>query len=182
MKRLLFLLFPAIGLSLLLATSPARAYDEGQLGVGVILGEPTGFTGKYFTNPSNAFDLGVAYSFGNFFEVYGDYLWHYPLNIERAGRSPKIRLRTGGTESNLHYYFGVGGVLIVSSESHRSDGRYFTSGGNSTGVGLRIPVGLEFEPAATPIGLFIEIVPAMGVVPDIFLFLQGGLGVRIYFN
>ncbi len=72
---------------LLLLASSAMAQDRG-FGLGVILGEPTGLSGKYWTSSTNAIDGGLAWSFrhAGFFHVHADYLWHYPLRTETPER------------------------------------------------------------------------------------------------
>ena len=146
------------------------SYANGPLGLGVIIGEPTGFTAKYWTHADEAFDLGLTYDFNNFFSLYADYLWHFPEWLSRTSLSGK----------GIKPYVGLGGVLWIDTESGRTDHTYFTDHG-SVGFGLRIPVGLEWLLAKPPIGLFAEIVPGIGVAPAVFAFLQGGVGARIYF-
>ena len=45
-----------------LTTLNIYSQDKG-FGLGVILGEPTGFSGKYWVDQDHAFDFGLAYSF-----------------------------------------------------------------------------------------------------------------------
>ncbi|MDR3608385.1 MAG: hypothetical protein P4M08_13530 [Oligoflexia bacterium] len=144
--------------------------QHGPLGLGIVLGEPTGFTAKYWTHSTEAFDLGIAYSFNDFFTLYGDYLWHFPEWFS------KTSIRGKGLEP----YLGVGGVLWVDTESGRHESTYFTDHG-SAGIGVRVPIGIEWLPGKPPIGVFAEIVPGVGLIPAVFAFLQGGVGARFYF-
>jgi hypothetical protein len=76
------------------ALAAVRAQSQtprtGRLGLGLIMGNPIGATGKYWINPTQAVDAGVGYSGDLAF--YADYLWHgwkvfpQPREGELAGR------------------------------------------------------------------------------------------------
>ena len=152
----------------------ADSHTSGQdtTGLGVIFGEPTGFTGKFWLQPDRAIDAGVAFSFSNFVDLYGDYLFHFPGAF---GRQPDF-------SRSFMPYVGVGGELFVSENTNHTNGMYYTSSsGSAAGFGIRIPVGLECVLRSAPIGIFAELVPGVGIVPSTFGFLQGGVGARYYF-
>ena len=109
--------------------------------VGVVIGKPTGISGKYFLSEKTAID-GVV-GFGSGFMAHFDYLWH---NFE----SLKVN------EGKLPYYYG-GGFLITEKN--------FCVQGK---------IGIEYLFDTNPLGIFIEIAPAVGTD---FIF-QGGVGVR----
>ena len=50
---------------------------ESPFGLGVMIGEPTGISGKYWLSPANAIDFAVAWSFANDanFHLHTDYLY-----------------------------------------------------------------------------------------------------------
>jgi hypothetical protein len=143
----------------------------GQFGLGVVLGEPTGLSAKYWLNSNQAVDFGLAYSFNDFVYIFADYLFHFP---HAFGASTEF-------VSQLNPYVGIGGVFLGSTVSNRNDNRYFTSGGSSAGLGLRLPLGIEWRPARPPLGIFVELVPGIGIIPSTFGFFEGGIGVRYYF-
>lgn len=91
-KKLVALALAAIALH-----CSSLAQDRG-FGLGVILGEPTGLSGKYWVSSKNAIDGGLAWSFrrSGFFHVHADYLWHFPLKVE--------------TDQRFTFYAGVGGT------------------------------------------------------------------------
>lgn len=161
-----------------LAESPARAADYSRIqaddkstGVGVVLGEPTGFTAKFWLQPDRAVDAGLAFSFSDFVLVYSDYLFHF-------------RGAFGNSNPFLHQlvpYVGLGGELFVSESSDRTGGPYYTPNDSSVGFGIRIPLGLEWLVPRAPLGIFLELVPGVGIVPSTFGFFQGGIGARFYF-
>lgn len=144
------------------------------LGLGVIFGEPTGLTLKYWNSHTTAINFGVTYSFGNYFVFLADYLWHFPTAFSSATR--------GKISSEFVPYVGIGAELFVGNSPYSSLNRryFFFNSDNSIALGARIPLGIEFMPRSAPLGIFAEIVPGIGLVPGVFGFLQGGVGVRFY--
>lgn len=167
MKKISILL--ATVLLLISSTTNAIAADAGNFGLGVILGEPSGLTAKYRVSPKNAFDAGLAFSFNSFVMVYGDYLWQFRGAF--AGKSGERFVR------ELTPYVGAGLSLFMAS----AGGNRFYTGTSTAGLGIRIPLGIEWTPAEPPLGVFVELVPGLGIVPSTFGFFQGGAGVRYYF-
>jgi len=135
----------------------ASAMERNRFGIGVILGEPTGITGKYMINDKNAIDVGVGWetSGDNELHIYGDYLFHLYDVIE----VPK---------GKLPIYFGGGARWI-----YRED--------NDNRLGVRIPVGLEYLFEDISLGAFVEIVPIVNLTPDTEGDLEGGIGIRYFF-
>lgn len=152
------------------ATSAPSSSSQRNTGIGVILGEPTGLTAKFWQNHNNAIDLGLAFSFNSFVLIYSDYLFHFPKAF--GNRTAFLR--------ELRPYIGIGGELLISDTSNRTDGKYFTSNGSSVGVGVRIPFGIEWLVASAPLGIFVELTPLIGIIPSTFGTLQGGIGARYY--
>jgi hypothetical protein len=152
MKRLWLLAAVAAALS-----APAAAAAQQGMGVGVIVGEPTGISFKTWLTPETAFDLAAAWSFvdEDAFHVHGDFLLHnnnaFPVDKGMA-----------------LFYYGVGGRV----KAERRDAR----------VGIRIPLGAEYLFARQPIDLFLEVVPILDIAPATDLTLNAGLGVRYFFH
>jgi len=156
------------------AARRAPSGHSGELGLGFILGEPTGLTAKYFVDTKHAIDFGLAYSFGSFVLIYIDYLWHYydPFRSSRKKSDKFLR--------QLSLYVGAGGALLIAGSS--TSNRAFTNNGrNSVGVGFRIPLGIEWRPGDPSIGIHLELAPGIGLVPGLYGFLMGGIGIRYYF-
>jgi len=141
-------------LLLMMLHSPVHG-QQRSFGAGIIIGDPTGFTAKYWKSKENAYDFGLAWALGDNGSVliYGDYIWHR-FEITGEPRTP--------------LYFGVGA--------------WFGANDNRTGLGARIPLGVTHIFARDPIDIFFEIVPAISIVPDTDLDVQGGFGIRYYFN
>lgn len=175
--RLVALLLTLLTLAPAVAPAPVQARD---FGLGIILGDPTGFTGKVWTAPDrNAIDFGLAWAFGSYFTLYGDYLWHFPRAFGGSSRFV----------SELNPYVGVG--LAAAFATYNNDGlliingnksyRFFGTTGDRFGLGIRIPLGIEWLPARPPIGVFLELAPGIAMVPATSAFFQGGIGARYYF-
>ncbi|MBI1860022.1 MAG: hypothetical protein HYR96_03770 [Deltaproteobacteria bacterium] len=140
-----------------------------EIGLGIILGSPSGLVGKMKISNNAAIDAGVTFFFGTVFLVYGDYLVHFPNVL--AGQSQFSK--------ELTPYVGLGAEAIFGS--------YWGSWAlpyayNSTlGLGVRVPIGIEWRPHNPPIGMFVELAPGIGLLPGIYSYFRGGIGARYYF-
>ncbi|MCK5135596.1 MAG: hypothetical protein KAR19_07395 [Bacteroidales bacterium] len=128
--------------------------QESGLGLGVIIGEPTGLSAKLWTSEKTAIDAGVAWSFINsgFLHIHADMLVHSFLIDVDKGKLP--------------LYFGIGGKLVLA---------------NDLGLGVRIPLGMAYIFDSAPIDIFIELVPVLDLAPATAFSFEGGIGVRYFF-
>jgi len=134
-------------------TGIAKAQQDG-FGLGLIFGDPTGISMKYYYNEENAVDGAVSWNFnGNWFNIHADWLHHWYLIDVSQGELP--------------LYAGVGGRLGF---------------GDQVRVGIRIPVGLSYNFDNAPFDIFLEVVPEMDIVPGTQFNMQGGIGGRYFFN
>jgi hypothetical protein len=146
-------------LSAAATASPAMAGPGGggPFGLGIIVGEPTGITGKLFTSETTAISGAAAWSLGGSdrFHIQVDYLMHRydPIRVEQ-GRAP--------------IYFGLGGRIVLRNDK-------------DTRVGLRIPVGVAYEFENAPFDTFLELAPVLDIAPSTDFFLEGTIGGRFYF-
>ncbi|MGD8426229.1 MAG: hypothetical protein PVH63_01300 [Balneolaceae bacterium] len=156
MKKLLtvtlFSLFLTISFNSL---SQAQQADKN-LGIGIMVGEPTGLTLKSWTSSQNALDVGLAWSLGRYdaINLQADYLWHN-YNVFNEVDS--------GT---LPFYYGIGGRVILAE--------------NDAVIGARVPVGINYLFEDSPVGLFLEVAPILNVAPATDFDIDGSLGVRFY--
>ena len=129
--------------------------DKG-FGLGILIGEPTGVSGKAWISHRNAIDAGVAWSFRHkgFIHLHADHLWHFPDIIQSS--------------EQFTLYTGIGGRLGVG----RGDGVF----------GVRIAGGLALWPSHAPIEIFLELAPILDLVPATELSANGGIGVRFFFR
>ncbi len=129
--------------------------QEKGLGLGVIIGEPTGISGKAWVSRTGAVDAGVAWSFRRRgrFHLHVDHLWHFPHKIR--------------TSEPFVLYAGIGGRLAVG----RDDGIF----------GIRIPLGVAWWPHHATLDVFLELAPIFDLIPATELSANGGIGVRYFF-
>lgn len=139
----------------LLPVAAASGQDRG-FGLGILLGEPTGLSGKVWTTRENAVDFGLAWSFRKegFVHVHMDYLWHFQLTTQGPER--------------FTFFTGIGGRL--------------GAGKGSAVVGVRVPLGLAWWPRSVPLDVFVEIAPILDLSPATEFTINGGVGVRFFFQ
>jgi hypothetical protein len=146
----------SIGLFLIGSVSlqtDAFAQREG-FGIGLILGEPTGISGKYWIGSTTAVDGGVAWSFvdDGALHLHSDFLKHsFGLIEVEQGAMP--------------VYYG-GGARMSIGEDFR--------------FGIRGVVGLNYHFGNAPVDVFIEIAPIFDLIPATTFYLNGGVGVRYF--
>jgi len=138
--------------------------------IGIILGTPTGFTGKYVFARSSAIVGNVGWSLiGNqAFYAGVDYQFLFPQTLKWTDEYEETAHEVKG----LCPYFGIGGrfYLAENQPSHNMD--FF--------VGVRLGGGLEY--AISRFALFLEIYPVVNVIPSTDFNLEGGFGFRFYFS
>jgi len=151
-KTLALIVFMAVILS------TAAVARDGDFGLGVIIGEPTGLSAKAWLSSKSAVDFAAAWSFEKHakFHLHADYLLH-------SFRLIKVE------KGELPLYFGVGGRLILREHDHDDL------------VGIRIPVGLEYFFDELPLDVFVEVVPVVNLAPDTDADMDGGIGIRYMF-
>ena len=125
-----------------------------QTSAGIIIGEPSGLSGRQWIGDGAALDLALAWSFfpeGSFY-IHLDYKQHFYDFDVYTGR--------------LLAFAGIGPMVYI---------------GSAVTLGARIPVGLiyEFDPA--PLEIFVEVAPGLTLVPRTRANVGGGLGIRYRF-
>jgi hypothetical protein len=132
------------------------------IGLGVILGDPSGLSVAYRKGEHHAVQVHFGYStFHDRFHLSADYL--YNLVILETPNMAGVRFPV---------YLGVGGHF-------QSYGRDL--GNDAAGLGVRIPVGMALLPRSLAIDPFVELVPVILVLPETNAGLEGGVGIRLYF-
>jgi hypothetical protein len=161
MKTLLLGLLIAVIMSSL-------AHAKHDLGVGIIVGEPTGVSVKTWINDRNALDAAVAWSFSenDSFQFHADYLFH---NFSL--------IKMDDVSGTFPVYFGLGGRIKLK-EDNKGKGR----NDDDALVGIRVPFGISYLFADAPVELFVELVPILDIAPDSDFDLNGAIGARFYFN
>lgn len=129
--------------------------QQKKVGLGIILGEPTGLILKYWSTNTTAFDVAASWSFAgqDSFHIHADYLLHsFDLFKVEKGKLP--------------VYYGIGARLSLQDQAR---------------FGIRIPVGLSYMFDKAPFDIFMEIGPVMDVVPATEFHVMGFVGFRYYF-
>lgn len=150
----------------------ASAVTAGRkIGVGVMLGDPTALSGKFFTGNHEAFDANLAFSHDSIL-LFGDYLHHFPGKFGRKNEFIAA----------LTPYVGVGPVFAFNDDNDRGkNDRYFGDEDDDFALGGRIPLGIEWMIPEFPVGLSVEIAPGLIVLPVTDGFIHASLIARYYF-
>ena len=136
--------------------------EAGGVGFGVIIGEPTGLSAKFWLGGDAAVDAAAAWSLFRHsarLHVHADFLWH---SFDLLQVSP----------GQLPLYYGLGGRVVLASDDDDDDAT----------VGMRVPVGLEYLFDGPPIGLLLEVVPVLDLLPKTDFDVNGAIGGRFYFR
>lgn len=143
---------------IILATAifAGSAFAQGTFGLGLIVGEPTGISAKWWLTSRTAVDAAAAWSFSDdaALHLHADYLFH---NFDLIDVS----------KGQLPVYFGVGGRVKFDSDSN---------------IGVRIPIGLAYLFQDMPLDVFAEIVPLVDLIPDTDFELNASIGIRYFFG
>jgi hypothetical protein len=142
-------------LFVLVSLSTVKAQSSG-VGLGLIVGEPTGISFKYWTGSTTAIDAALAWSFvdGGAFHIHGDYIFH------------NMRLITV-PEGMLPFYYGIGARIKTADD---------------TRLGVRVPLGLAYLFSNAPVDIFLEIVPILDLTPKTDFAINAALGARYFFK
>ena len=148
--------------------------QERRFGLGVMVGEPTGISGKLWVSSQKAFDFGLGWSHGygwydgdgrmhrydgsydggSRVHLHMDYLWHWFETVHSAERFP--------------LYTGIGGRLNTGT-------------GYNSSVAIRGVFGIAWMPRNMPVDVFLELVPSLQVVPSTGFGMDAGFGARYFF-
>jgi len=163
---LLGLLFVTILISTgVCAQTQKTAYKthSGNFGLGVILGEPTGISGKLWLGNGMAIDGAVAWSLSKNYSlhIHGDYLFHnFTLIDVEQGKLP--------------LYYGIGGRIKIREDDPNDNN-------DDDAIGVRFPVGLAYLFEGAPVDIFVEVVPILDLAPDTDFDINGAIGFRYFF-
>jgi hypothetical protein len=143
-------------MSVSFGTATAGSNSSG-FGLGIMLGEPSGLSGKLWSGGNNAFDFGLAWSTGknSGMAFHADYVWHKMdmINVD---------------EGALPFYYGVGV-------------RYRDRDNSDDNIGIRVPFGLDYLFAQSAFDVFLEIVPILDLSPDTDFDINVAIGGRYFF-
>lgn len=135
-----------------LAAVPCSAQDRGELGAGVVLGDPTGGTVKYWLNKTQALEAGVGFS-GDL-ALWAGTSWHSWTILPQ----PK--------QGKLAGYLSLGGRLETDDDAE---------------FGVRTLLGASYRLPRDPVEVFLEAGPVFRFTPKGGVEADVGLGLRYYF-
>ncbi len=152
-------------LALTLGSTECRAQGLGEkdFGLGLIVGDPLGITVKYWTSHINAFVLDFGESDFGPTRISGDYLWHFD-----PFQSHTVKM-----------YVGPGVVIAFGTGNGPYGGNEFARTDASEGVGVRGMLGINIIPNRTPLELFFEGGPLIGLSPT-GVGIDFAAGIRFY--
>lgn len=134
------------------AFAQANLESRDEVGLGIVLGEPSGLHGTFYWGQKQAVDVTAAWSFHDWLMLAGDMqFYNYIPNLPHEWR----------------WFYGVGAYIAVPSNDQ----------GN---FGVRIPLGLKYHFPHSPVDVYGEIVPALKLVPETEALLQGGIGITFW--
>ncbi len=139
--------------------------QKGVFGLGLIVGEPTGLSGKYYLGDDTAVDFAIG---GAFFQrgiqVHADYLWH-PWILEQKEAFV------------LPAYIGLGARFIIVNARGTTDDHFR--------MGIRLVIGVLFDFTNVPLDVFVEVAPVgdyrTKLDSKFGVGLNAGAGARYYF-
>ena len=142
---------------LLFIISNLNFAQQKGFGLGVVLGEPTGISAKFWLTPGTALDFGLGYSFtssNSVFDFYADYVFHSSDMINST--------------ENFVVYYGPGARLKIKESTSR--------------LGVRGVIGILWLPRGTNFDVFVEVAPILDIIPATKFDFSGGIGGRYFFN
>jgi hypothetical protein len=158
--------------------STAAGNAATDVGLGFILGNPTGLSLKLPSGRTNAFQFILAYD-NSGRDGWNNNGWRDDDCYDGPGDGPcDGRLYLGGdyvwynynaipvNQGRLPFYYGPGLWTAVS---------------DNAAIGIRFVLGLEYQFATAPFDIFLEVAPGIRVVPNTDGFVAAGLGARFFF-
>jgi hypothetical protein len=138
-------------------TALERVDVTHRFGAGLIVGEPTGASLKYFLTDKTAIDGAIGWGFHDETDLHlhSDFLWH----LNDICSVP---------DGQLSLYFGVGARVKFRDNA---DDR----------VGVRVPVGVSYMLENVPVDVFLEVAPIIDFTPSTRGGFTAGIGARFWF-
>lgn len=143
----------------------SKTVFAGNLGLGVILFGPTGFSGNYFIQKSNSIDAAFSWDLNDNDQdiyIHGTYLWHR-RDLIKVDQQP------------FDLFFGFGGRIVDWNDPPGKDRD------SETRLGLRGSGGVGYTFQKPRIELFGELSLTMDVIPETDADVDFALGGRFYF-
>ena len=148
----------AMTIVMFVALSPVVAMESGDQGYGVLLGNPSALTGKYWIDDRLAIDGAIGAERGHF-DVHASFLVHdEELSRKLGWVTPSAR---------FPIYIGVGPRISFQDKAE---------------LGIRVPLGVACFPSNTDWEFFVEVAPVLRLSPNAGFNSDFGIGARYYFH
>lgn len=150
-------------------SASAETVKKGNLGLGLIVGEPTGVSAKLYLSDTTAVAGAAGFGFvGGGLQVHADYLWHpWIVTKEKKFVMPA--------------FIGLGARVFSHNQGRGADA-------DDLHLGIRAVAGILFDFTEVPLDAFVEVAGiveyrsgagAHGGIPKFGI--NAGAGVRYYF-
>lgn len=138
-------------------------YAKADSAIGVVLGDPSGLSGRTSLDGQHSLEGALAYSSS------GD---HSGVHIHATYLWDRARVFTIEDSGPIEMYYGLGARLITI-DSGKHDGE--------VAIGPRAPLGLLYNVNNPDLEIFGELSLALDLTPDTDVDLDAGIGVRFRF-
>ena len=132
----------------------SAAQHSGEVGLGIVLGEPSGAVGQFFMSKNSRLDVTVAWSFREEVDFLTAVDYQIYNNIADAPRE-------------WSWYYGIGGYLA------------FPKHGDGI-LGARVPIGIAYSFPHSIVDVWIEADPGLRLIPETEADMMGGVGVTFW--
>lgn len=137
-----------------------QGFAQKEFAVGLVLGNPTGLSGRMSIESDRSVDLALASSSGaRHWHVHGTYLFE--------------NIKTFQTELEpLNVFYGIGARMTSFENDRKQD---------KTSLGVRLALGLKMNLPTPQSEVFGEVAPVLDLTPDIEVDFDVGIGFRFRF-
>lgn len=152
----------SLKLIFILCVFPVLSWGQTtQLGLGAILGNPTGVSGEVLLDHEQSVDFALAWSSSSYsgIHLHSDYLITRQ-QVGKAGTMP------------VDVYFGIGGRFVFINKGKEED---------KVAIGPRAPIGVALKTVEPNLKFFAELALVLDLTPDTEADLDIGVGGRYYF-
>lgn len=144
--------------TLIIISSSVKAQNEG-IAVGAQLFSPTGINVKATISEKAAITGLVGFNLNEFNNNVS-----LQANLILSGNNDSFSIESGV----MRPYYGLGVTLLLWENSNN-------------GIGLRIPLGLEYALEEQPLEVYMDIAPTVNIEPNTAFFLSSSMGLRYFF-